>query len=325
MQSFIRQVFSAFLFMLSLSALAQESSNFPSRPITWLIGAAPGGGSDIFARTVAQAMSSNMGQPVLVVNKPGASSIIAAEQLKMAPKDGYTILTADNGTLVFNAALFKKLPYNVKTDFDYVTLMMRVPLLLVSNPSFPARDYRSFVELVRSQPGKFNYASPGIGIPHNLAVQFILEREKLDVQAVQYKGGGPAAQDVIAGQVPFMVLDSIAARPFIRGGQLRAIVSLSEKRLPEFADVPAISEYGVTDVELSAWQGMVVPRGTPSPIIERLQAEYKKAINEPSVQRRLREMGVETLSSSSKEFQTLVDREIAQWHPLIASRGIKAD
>ncbi|MGE0289789.1 MAG: Bug family tripartite tricarboxylate transporter substrate binding protein [Bradyrhizobium sp.] len=310
---------------LSTPASGQDASGFPARPITWIIGAAPGGGSDTFARVVAQAMSVNMKQPVVVVNKPGASSMIAAEQLKNSPKDGYTMFTADNGTLVYNAALFPKIPYDVKKDFDYVTLMTKIPLLLVANPGFAPRDYRSLVNLAKSQPGKLNYASPGTGTPHNLATQFLLAREGLDVQAAQYKGGGPAVQDVIAGHVPFMVLDSISALPLVQAGKLRAIAALSQKRLAGFGDVPALSESGVADVELFAWQGLVVPRGTPASIIEKLRAEYAKAVQDPAVERKIREMGVETITSSREAFQALVDREIGTWHPLIASRGIRGE
>ncbi|QRR34014.1 tripartite tricarboxylate transporter substrate binding protein [Hydrogenophaga sp. YM1] len=320
-----KRLFIAALVALPLAASAQEAAKFPTRPITWIIGAPPGGGSDTFARTVAQAMSVNMGQPVVVVNRPGASQMIAAEQLKLAASDGYTIFTADNGTLVFNAALFPKLPYDVKKDFDLVTLMMRAPLFLMSNPGFPARDYRSFVNLAKSQPGKFSYASPGTGTPHNLATQFILAREGLDVVAIQYKGAGPAVQDVIAGHVPFMVLDAITASPFIRSKSLHAIATLTEKRQPSFSEVPSMSESGVNDVELYAWQGLVVPRGTPPQVIEKLRAEYAKALLNPSVERKTREMGVETLTSSREEFGALLDREIARWHPLITQRGIRGE
>jgi tripartite-type tricarboxylate transporter receptor subunit TctC len=180
---------------------ARAQASFPARSINWVVGFPPGGGADGVTRLVAAKVSQNIGQPVIVENRPGASSSIAAQYVSQAAADGYTIMSVEQGSMVFNTALYSKLPYDPK-DLAPVCDMIRAPVILAVNPSFPAKDLKSFVELVRASPGKYNYGSPGRGLAHQLAMEAFKQRAKLDIVDVQYKGIAPVVQDVVAGQIP---------------------------------------------------------------------------------------------------------------------------
>ena len=186
----------------AMAPLGVRAQAYPAKPITWVVGFPPGGGADGVTRLVASKLSHNLGQPVLVENRPGASSIIAAQYVAQAAPDGYTIMSVEQGSMVFNTALYSKLPYDPARDFVPVSNMIRAPLILAVNPSFPAKDLRSFVEYVRSNPGKLNYGSPGRGLAHQLAMEAFKQKAKLDIVDVQYKGIAPVVQDVVAGQIP---------------------------------------------------------------------------------------------------------------------------
>jgi tripartite-type tricarboxylate transporter receptor subunit TctC len=310
------------LVALSLASSAWAADVYPSRTVRWIVAYAAGGGSDVLARTVGAQLSTQVGQTVVIDNRPGGATIIGAEVVAKAPADGYTIFTADNGTLIFNTALFRKLPYDPVKDFAPVGLMARFPLLLAVNPSSGYTSAKELIETMRKEPGKLSYASPGVGSPHHLAMEMLKQRARFDATHVAYKGMAPAIQDVVGGQLSLIVVDAAAGDQMIKAGKLRVLATFSKARLASMPDVPTLMELGYTDVEAAAWQGLVVPAGTPKEIVDKLSAELQKAINAPSVRARLLELGVEPTPSGPAAMADHWRSESAYWPKFIRERNI---
>lgn len=304
------------------SAMAQ---GYPTKPIRWVVGYPAGGGSDMVARVIADKLQQTLGQPVVIENKPGATTSIAAQAVAKSPADGYTLFSPDNGTLINNPVMFKKLPYDPVADFSPVTMIVKIPMVLVAHPSFPASDIKAFIDLVKKNPGKFMYASPGKGTPHHLTMEMLKHRMGLEVPDVSYKGGATATQDVLANQVPFMVLDISTAAQHIKAGKLKAYAVMQGTRLAGFSDVPSISEAGLKDFEVFAWQGVVVPAGTPRSVIDTLNASLIKAVEHPDTQTRLRSAGMEPLTSTPEVYAAKIRSESAVWQPFIKGLNIQLD
>lgn len=307
---------------LPLPGQAQQA--FPSRPITWVVGFPPGGGADGVTRLVAAKLSQNISQPVVVENRPGASSIIAAQYVTQAAPDGYTIMSAEQGSLIFNSALYSKLPYDPK-DLAPVSDMIRAPLVLVVNPSFPAKDFKGFIEVTKQQPGKFNYGSPGRGLAHNLAMEALKARAGLNIVDVHYKGIAPAAQDLMAGQIAISVIDTVIVLPQLRSGKLRALATFSDKRLSVTPDVPSLAELGYPDMDIAPIVGVAVPRNTPRDIIAKLSAEAQRAVRDPDVSAKLTGLGLEIIADTPEQFAAFIDAEGKRWLPFIRKLNIKLD
>ena len=308
--------------LLCAEAAAQS---YPNKPIRWLVGYPAGGGADFIARTIGGQLSINTGQPVVIDNRPGASTIIAAEATAKSAPDGYTMMNADNGTLVFNPALYSKLPYDPLTDLAPVSLIVRVPLLLVAHPSFAGNDAKGFVGQAKAQPGKLSYGSPGAGTPHHLAMEMFKRATGTDLVHVPYKGAAPAVQDLIAGQIPLMILDTAVALPQIRAGKIKALGALTPARLASLPDVPTMNEQGIADVVAYAWLGMVVPTATPKETVAALNAEIVKAVQSPAVNTKLRDFGMEPLTSTPEQMRDYIQSESKRWHALIKERNIRLD
>lgn len=307
---------------LPLPGQAQQA--YPSRPITWVVGFPPGGGADGVTRLVAAKLSQNISQPVVVENRPGASSIIAAQYVTQAAPDGYTIMSAEQGSLIFNSALYSKLPYDPK-DLAPVSDMIRAPLVLVVNPSFPARDFKGFIEVTKQQPGKFNYGSPGRGLAHNLAMEALKARAGLNIVDVHYKGIAPAAQDLMAGQIAISVIDTVIVLPQLRSGKLRALATFSDKRLSVTPDVPSLAELGYPDMDIAPIVGVAAPRNTPRDIIAKLSAEVQRAVRDPDVSAKLTGLGLEIIADTPEQFAAFIDAEGKRWLPFIRKLNIKLD
>jgi tripartite-type tricarboxylate transporter receptor subunit TctC len=306
----------------SLTSAAWAADVYPSRAVRWIVAYPAGGGSDVLARTVGEQLSSQIGQPVLVDNRPGGATIIGAEVVAKASADGYTIFTADNGTLIFNTALFRNLPYDPVKDFAPVGLMARFPLLLAVNASSGYASAKDLIEAMRKEPGKLSYASPGVGSPHHLAMEMLKQHAKFDATHVAYKGMAPAIQDVVGGQLPLIVVDTAAGGPMIKSGKLKVLATFSKTRLASMPDVPTLIELGYTDVEAAAWQGLVVPAATPKEIVDKLSAELQKALNAPNVRTRLLELGIEPTPSDPSTMAAHWRSESAYWPKFIRERHI---
>jgi tripartite-type tricarboxylate transporter receptor subunit TctC len=304
--------------------VARAQVTYPAKAITWVVGFPPGGGADGVTRLVASKVSQNIGQPVIVENRPGASSIIAAQYVANAAPDGYTIMSGEQGSMVFNTALYSKLPYDPK-DIAPVSDMIRAPVILAVNPNFPAKDVQSFVALIRQNPGKYNYGSPGRGLAHQLAMEAFKQRAKLDIVDVQYKGIAPVVQDVVAGQIPMAPIDTVVILPHLRAGKLRALASFSDKRLAATPDVPAMGELGYEGLDIGPIVGVGAPAKTPREVVNRLSAQIVRAVRDPEVSAKLSGLGLEIIADTPDQFAAFLQNEGKKWLPLIRSLNIKLD
>lgn len=310
---------------LSATSAPARAEDWPVQPIRWVVPYPAGGGTDVVARTVGQAITPGLGKQVVIDNRPGAATIVGADAVAHAKPDGYTVLTADTATLAANPSLYKKLPYNPEKDFVYIGQLARFPLVLVANPKFPARTLKEAVEYAQKNPGKVNFASPGAGSPHHLAMELFMDQTKVKMTHVPYKGAAPAVQDLLAGQVDLMFLDLASGQQNVTAGKLRALGVATPKRLTALPGVPTVAEGGVAGFEAYAWQGMVAPAGTPKAVVTRLNAELVKALKTPEVQKKLEGVGVEAVYSTPEEFASYARAEAERWGKLIKAKGITVD
>jgi tripartite-type tricarboxylate transporter receptor subunit TctC len=298
---------------------------FPDKTIEWVVPYPAGGGSDVVARTLAEPMSKALGQTIVVNNKPGAATNIGADYVAKGKPDGHLLLTADTATLAANPFLYSKLSYNVEKDFAPVGLMARFPMLLVVNTTVPVKNLAEFTAWVKQQPQPPAYATPGAGSPHHLATELFRERTGLKFTHVPYRGAAPAVQDVIGGQVPFMFADSASAYPHILAGKLRAIGVASPKRVASFDTVPTLQEQGVKGFEAYAWQGLVVPAGTPAQAIATLNKALVSALQSTAVKARFQTLGLEAIPSSPEEMAAYAKSEREKWGKVIRANDIRLD
>ncbi|MFX1679407.1 tripartite tricarboxylate transporter substrate binding protein [Mitsuaria sp. CC2] len=301
-----------------------HADTWPSKPIRWVVAYPAGGGSDFLARQIAPVLGRALGQTLVIDNKPGAAAIIGTDNAAKSPPDGYTLLTGDIGAMVFNSALYKKLPYSA-TDFAPVGSMARFPLLLVVNPNAGFSSARQWLDTIKARPGKYSYASPGVGSPHHLAMELLKDRTSSYIVHVPYRGTAFSTQDLIGGVVPMGILDTAAALPHLRAGKLKALAVFSPRRIAALPDVPSIDETGVTGVELSAWQGLFVPKGTPEPIVARLGSELGKTLAQPDLKVKLEDFGLEVIPGDAATLARVIQTDTQKWHALIRSRGISAE
>ncbi len=319
----LRQAGAACAIALAVAPLAGRATD--AVPARWVVPYTAGGGSDLATRIVAQKIGPALQQNIVVDNKPGAATILAAQDVAKARADGATLLTAGQGTLVLNPALYRKLPYDAKADFTLVSTLVKLPVVLVAGPAVPVKTLPEFVAWLRREDGKATFASVGTGSPHHLAAELLLDRLQARAVHAPYKGTPPALQDVAGGQVAFMMADLSAAAPLIRAGKLRAIAFPGERRSPVLPDVPTFAEAGVADFTAYAWQGVVVPAGTPSATVDRLNAEIVGALKDPAVRRQMQELGLEPMGDSRAGFAAFVAREQAKWGELIRAHHIVLD
>jgi tripartite-type tricarboxylate transporter receptor subunit TctC len=306
------------------AAAAAHADTWPSKPIRWVVAYPAGGGSDFLARQLAPQLGKQLGQSIVIDNRPGAAGIIGTDNAAKSAPDGYTIVTGDNGAMVFHSAMYKKLPYDPK-DLVPVGFMARFPLILAVNPSSGFTSAKQLLDEVRKNPAKYTYASPGIGSPHHLAMELLKERTRSFIVHVPYRGTALAIQDVMSGQIPMMVLDTAAGLPQIRAGKVKALAVMSPKRIPSLPDVPTLDEIGVKGFDVTAWQGLFVPKGTPPDIVSRLSVEMNKAITTPDIKARLEDFGLEVTPSDGPALNAFLQKENAFWHRLIKERGLSAE
>ncbi len=307
---------------LSLASSRAFAQTYPSRPVRWVVPYPPGGGSDFLARTLAVQLEKQLGQPFVIENRPGAATMIGAELVAKAAPDGYTVLSADNGTLVFNTALYRKVNYDPVKDFAPIGLMARFPLILVANVSSGFKTARDVVTAAKQRPGALSYASAGAGSPHHLAMELFKQRTGAFIVHIPYRGAAPAVQDVLGNTVPLMVIDTAVGLPHIRGGKLVALGVFSRQRLATLPNVPTLEEQGIGDTEVYAWQGMVAPAATAREVTARLTSELSRAIATPDVAKKLQEFGLEPIPGSAEQMAEYVKAETVRWHALIRARGL---
>ncbi len=316
--------FLAAIALASLATVAQAQA-WPSKPIKWVVPFAPGGTTDILARTVSEKLALALGQPVIIENKPGAGGGVGAEFTAKSPPDGYTIMGGTISTHAINASLYKSLPYDPVKDFLPITLIARVPNMLVINPSVPAKDVKELIALLKANPGKYSFASSGNGTSQHLSGELFKSMSGTDMQHIPYKGSPPALQDVMGGQVA-MTFDNITtASPLAKAGKLRALAVTTAKRSSVAPDVPTLAESGLVGFEVGSWQGVFAPAGTPPEIVKRLNSEIVKILNMPEVREKLSGLGAEIVADSPEEFAALVKAEVVKWADVVKKSGAKVD
>ena len=306
---------------LPLAAAAQP---YPNKPIRWILGYPPGGGTEFIARSVANALSAQLGQPIVIENRPGAAAIVGAEAAARSAPDGYTLFMADNGTFVYHLGIYKKLPYDPNRDFIPVGTIVRGYMLLLTGPNGP-KTVQELVDSARSQPGKLNNASNGSGTAHHLAMELLKQRAGVNIVNIPFKGTAAVMQEVMSERVAAGFADLSAARGAIQGGKVRPLAVASKKRLAALPDVPTFEEAGFPDFEVFFWQGIAVPAGTPREIVNRLSTELIKSLQTGEVHKRLTDAGMEVLPTNSEQMAQLIRSDQAFWVPLIKNLGISVD
>jgi len=302
-----------------------HAQTYPEQLIKWVVPYPAGGGTDVIARTLAEAMRTALGQNIVVDNRPGASTNIGADIVAKSKPDGYTIMSADNAVLAFNEFLFSKLPFNPEKDFSYIGAIGRFPLALVVNPAFPAKDLKEFLAYAKANPGKLNYASPGNGSPHHLAMEMFKNRTGTFITHIPYRGAAPAMADVMGGQVPCMFLDLASGLSIMQSGKVRVLAIGSAQRSKLLPNVPTLAEGGVPNTEVFAFQGVLGPAGLPAPVVARLNSELNKSFSNPNVQKRFEDFGMEPLPGTPAQFAALSRSEARRWGPIIKAQDIKLD
>lgn len=310
---------------LNAQTVSAQSPHWPTQPIRWLVPYSAGGGTDTMARALSEAMRPSIGQPIAVDNRPGAATNIAVGALLQSRPDGSTIMQAENAALLFNEHMFSKLPYNPGKDFTYIGAIGRIPVALVVHPSYPARTLAEFIAQVKAQGGKADYASPGIGTPHHMAMELFKQQAGLAITHIPYKGAAPALQDVMGGQVPIMMLDLASGFQHIKSGRVRAIAIASPQRAAALPDLPTFAEHGVPGVNAFAFHGLIGPAGLPDAVTERLNAELNKAMQDPKVQQLFADFAFEPMPGTPKAFRDLARSESARWGAVIQTSGVRLD
>ena len=308
--------------LVSQAALAQA---WPNRPVRLLVPFAAGAGTnDIMARLVGQHLGAGLGQPVVIENRPGAGGIAGTDAAAKAAPDGYTFLIT-NVSLVTSAYLYARLPYDPQKDFVPVSLVATAPLMLVVHPSVAASSVQELIALARANPGRLSYGSGGVGSTPHLSGELFKSLAGIDALHVPYKGGAPALNDLLGGQLSFMIENVPGTMPFVKGGKLRALAITSAERSPLDPTLPTMAEAGVPGYEVVGWNGIVAVAGTPPGIVARLQAEVGKALRLPEVRERLAALGGEPVGSTPEEFGAFLRAEMARWGRIIREQGIRSE
>lgn len=315
------------LFTLLLCAIAYLpawSQAWPSKPIRMIIAFPPGGPTDLVSRVLAQRLSEQLGQQVIVDNKPGAGGNIAAEMSAKAAPDGYTVFY-NTSAIVIGPALYGKVNYDTLKDFAPVALTASVPLVLVVNPQLPAKSVKEFLDVAKTRSGALNYSSSGTGTITHLASAMLSTQAGVQTQHIPYKGSAPGLVDLVAGQTQFMIDTMNTVLPYVRDNRLRALAVTSSKRSALMPDLPTMAEAGVAGFEAAAWQGIVVPVGTPADIVQKLNTEVNKALQNPDLRARLAAQGADILGGTSAEYAAYLRAEMPRWAKAVKDSGAKPE
>ena len=306
--------------MSCLSLAPACSQDFPNRPIKIIAPYVAGASTDALARTVAQAMSQDLGQPVVVENKPGAGGIVAADLLAKSAADGYTIMLTSEGILAINPALYQKIPYDPISDFDPLTVAVRMPLLLVTNPAQPFKNIKELLALAKAEPGKLSYGSTGVGTSQHMAGELFKSMSGADILHVPYKGGAPAMNDLLGNQISMMFVQLPSALIQIKANRVRVLAVGSAKRIALLPEVPTVAESGVAGYNSDTWYGFAMPRGVPEPIAEILHRAIIHALE--SNRNRLAQDGFFIDGGSRQEMALTIRADLAKWTQVVKQAGI---
>lgn len=303
---------------------ASLAQSYPTKPIRLVVPLAPGGTTDILARLMAQRMADALGQPVIADNRPGAGGNIGNEVVARAAPDGYTLLMTAP-PLVINPGLYAKIGYHPVRDYTPISMVASVPVVLVVHPTVPAKNVKELIALAKSAPGKYNYASSGVGGTNHLAGALFANMAGVNIVHVPYKGSGPAMTDLLGGQVHMQFSGLPPLLPFIKLGNLRAIGIAGGKRAASLPEVPTISESGLPGFDATSWQGLSAPAGLPGGILTLLHRTIAKIVATPDVRTRITELGAEPVGNAPAEFASFIRAEFEKWGPVIRQTGARAD
>ncbi len=305
-------------------AVAAQPASYPAKPVKVLVGFTAGGAVDLVARTLGQAMSPALGQPMVIENKPGAGTNIAMRALIDAPADGYTLMVTAN-SVAANPALFQPAPFDPEKDIAPVALIGRVPVVIAANTASPYGNVAQLVSAAKQKANSVSYGSPGNGSTPHMAIEFFSRAAGIDLQHVPYRGGSQAITDVIGGQLPLVAVNALEVLPHVKAGKLRVLAVLSPNRSPIYPDAPTIAESGFPGFEASVWYGFIAPANTPKAIVTRLHDEVQKALQSKEVRDRLANAGGEVLPGSSEQFASLIRNERQRYAKLVREANIKPD
>jgi tripartite-type tricarboxylate transporter receptor subunit TctC len=308
----------------SVFPLRAFAQGYPAKPIKFIIGFPPGGATDVVGRIMAKKLQDALGQPVVVENKPGASSNIGAELVLKAPADGYTFYV-NAVTNTINASLFSKLNFDFEKDFEPVAMYATVPNLLVVHPSVPVKSVKELIDYAKLNPGKLSYASSGSGTSIHLSAELFKLMAKVDMLHIPYKGSSPAVTDLIGGQVQLMFDNMPSALPHVKGGKLRALAVTTMTRSPSAPDIPTINETELPGFDAGSWFGLMAAKGTPKDIIARVNSESNKALNSQEVKDRFLELGAVPTPLSPEGYGDYIRAEIKKWGAVVKASGAKVE
>jgi tripartite-type tricarboxylate transporter receptor subunit TctC len=311
----------AFAAALPIAGFGQQ---YPAKPLKIVVGYSAGGAVDIVARTLGQALSASMGQPVVIDNKPGAGTNIAVKAVIDAPADGYTLLMAANA-LAANMALYQPAPFDAERDLAPVALIGRVPVVIAANPSAPFNSVAQLIAAAKAKPGTLAFATPGNGSTPHLAAELFARSAGMSLMHVPYRGGAQAITDVIGGQVPLLAMNALEVKPHVQSGKLKVLAVLSPQRSVIFPDVPTIAESGFPGFEASVWYALMAPAATPKPIIARLHEEVEKALKTSDVAARMTGVGGEVTTGTIEAAAALIHSERQRYDKLVREANIKPD
>ncbi|MCK9512177.1 MAG: tripartite tricarboxylate transporter substrate binding protein [Pigmentiphaga sp.] len=315
------------LMLATLGCSFPALSAYPDRPITWVVGFPPGGGTDFMARTIGAQLAEELKQPVIIENRPGAGGNVAAESVSRRAADGYVIMSAERTLLSYSKSLFKNLTFDPYQDFQPVSLMTKSPFLLVVRTEHPAQSLQDFISTAQAKPGAVSYASPGPGTPHHIATEAFSQAAGVQMLHVPYRGAAPAVADLLGGQVEMMVLDLQLAQPLLRGHKIRALAVMAPERLKqaEWQEIPSTTDAGLTMPDTTTWQGVVVPATTPDAIVVRLSEALRAAIESNAVQQSLIEAGLIPTPSTPGAMSELIRHDAETWGDYVEQLNLVLD
>jgi tripartite-type tricarboxylate transporter receptor subunit TctC len=308
-----------------IAADALHAQSYPTRSVTLIVPSAAGGGTDTIARLVGDQLAKQLGQGFVVENRTGAGMLVGTAAAAKAAPDGYTLLVGLTGNMSVNSSLFAKLPYDPLADFTPVAMLANYPFLVLVNNELPVRAINELIALLKSQPGKIDYASAGSGTGQHLAPELFKMMTGTTMGHVPYRGAQPAYQDVISGRVPVFFDNMSTAMSLVNGGKVRALAITSRKRSPLMPELPTVEEAGVPGYEYHTWFGFWAPKGTPQPIVDKLYTEVRTALADPTVQQRIAAGAGEPSSMARKDIEPFVQAEIAKWAEVVKRAGIKVE
>ncbi|WP_225613180.1 tripartite tricarboxylate transporter substrate binding protein [Variovorax sp. VRV01] len=318
-----RALAACMLLLLGAAAQAQVPA-WPAKPVRLVVGFPPGGIVDTVARQLQPRLQAALGQTVIVDNRSGAGGTLAAAEVARAAPDGHTLLMVFDSYATY-PLVYPKLSFDIAKDLQPVTQVASNPLVLVVNPKVQAKDFQRFVGLLKAQPGGLNYASVGPGSSNHLTAEYFKAVSGTFVTHIPYRGGGPAQQDLLGGQVEMRFLSAVLAQPHVNAGRLRALAQTGAQRVAAYAEVPTVAESGYPGFEVNSWVGLLAPAGTPRAVVDRLQAEVRKAVTEPAFQQRLREQGLTGIANTPEQFAAVLRTEQDKWTRLVRDRRLSLE